>query len=797
MSKLLPHSLSASPPDPVRMMLLTIGTITILYFGRDVLQPVALAILLSLILSPLSRALEARGMPRVVACILTVSATLALFGVAITVVLGQLGKLAAEFGTYKLALVQKLGADGGEDGVLTRLMLLLQQAADTLAALLSNSQPMDVRIVPDPIARLTDTIAPYLAFFGIALIVLILLTFLMIRREDMSDRIVGLFGDTRIGVTTRALDEAGGRISRYLSAFTAVNVFYGVVIGSGLWAIGVPLAVLWGALAGVLRFIPYVGAAAGMVGPVLLSTVLAPGWLDPILVLALFFSVELLLIAVVEPLLYGKSTGVSPIGLLVAASFWTWLWGPVGLLLSTPLTVSLAVAGKYMPGLGALALLLDEKSSMAPHLQFYHRLLAQDTAEARQMLASALEHTPMTAVFDALLLPLLAKCRSDADKGAISPAECSAIRRQIDDFLDELEWKAEVSMAEYVPGRASTPAQQRLIGIAWEDDGDLLALRMVNLLLAPWDQGLIAIGPMFRGKQALSVTAFFAPAVVLVTRSGSSEGEQFGRVAAALPNCTIVLLDSASNPGTYPGTSGGGTGSGRELVRVQTLAKARDAILGVLQSHAEVGKRLQQAIVAGAHEQAQYLYERADAKLSMDRLVTEVLEPMLRAQLQAAGGAGAAPGSPVVDFLLNKLRPVANAVRTFDADAKRAIIASPDGASEDLWMMMLAVSLRARDWDVLYLGNTIALPDLADVVDSASPDVVILDIDHMQLARRGELGEISMPGISRYIKARIGFGSGSIDEPAMSAASAQFSVLPPSVAESVAVLEQANCASTR
>ena len=383
MSKMSQPPLAAIPSDPVRIMLLTLGTITVLYFGREVLQPLALAVLLSLILSPLARMLEARGIPRVVSCVLTVGATLALFGVAITVVLGQLGKLAAEFGTYKAALLLKLGASGNQDGVLKRLSVMLQQAGDTLAALLSSSRPLDVHIVADPLARLTDTVAPYIAFFGIALIVLILLTFLMIRREDMSDRLVGLFGHARIGVTSRALDETGERISSYLSAFSAVNILYGIVIGSGLWVIGVPLAVLWGALAGVLRFIPYIGTAAGMIGPVFLATVLAPGWLDPVLVLGLFMSVDLLLIAVVEPLLYGKSTGVSPIGLLIAATFWTWLWGPVGLLLSTPLTVSLAVAGKYMPGLSALALLLDEKSSMPPHLQLYHRLLAQETSEAR------------------------------------------------------------------------------------------------------------------------------------------------------------------------------------------------------------------------------------------------------------------------------------------------------------------------------------------------------------------------------------------------------------------------------
>jgi predicted PurR-regulated permease PerM len=718
-----PARTGTTEPDLVRVMLLTLGTITLLYFGSNVLQPLALAILLAMILTPPVKALETRGVPRVAASLLTIGAALAVFAVAMMIVLNQVGALAADFGNYKTSLLRKLKSGASQDGVVSQLTNILQQSADTIRALLSTSTPqVDVRIVADPVVVLSETIAPYLSFFGTAFVVLILMTFLLIRREDMSDRIVGLFGQERIGITTRALDETGDRVSSYLSAFTAVNAIYGLVLGAGLWAIGIPLAVLWGVLAGLLRFIPYIGAVAGIVGPLLLAMVISPGWLEPLAVLALFACVEVLLVAVAEPLIYGKSTGVSPVGLLVAATFWTWLWGPIGLLLSTPLTVSLAVAGKYVPALRALALVLGEKSGIAPHLQLYQRLLGGEAAEARLLLDEALAAGTMAQAFDLLLAPLLAKCAADYQAGTINLAERTAVWRQLDDLLDELEWKGDVSMQEYVAGREYAGAGRQLVGIAWTDAGDLLILRMLNLLLAPWGQRVLAIGPGARDAQTPDLIAGLAPAAVLLTHFPPADNDALASFVSALirHGGVPVVIDARWNSAlrsTHPL-------AGR-VVQAGSLGQACDIVLGALQSAAEAAVRLRSALMAGDTELARDIYARAQASMSMERLCCAVLEPMLAAQ-HTSGLDDPRQPDPVADFVLDALRPVATSVRSYDAGARRAILACPDCAREDAWLIMLAVTLRERGWDVLYLGTTIDHAHLPDVSRRARPDLIIL-----------------------------------------------------------------------
>ena len=208
---------------------------------------------------------------------------------------------------------------------------------------------------------------------------------MLMGREDLSDRIVGLFGHRQVSLTTRTMEEIGQRISRYLATFALVNSGFGLVIGVGLWLIGVPFAVLWGCLAAMLRFIPYVGPAVAFVLPLVFSFAHFPGWTQPLEVVALFAVVEVALNSFLEPVIYGKTTGVSALGLLVAAMFWTWLWGTMGLLLSTPLTVCLAVLGKYVPSLRFFAALLGEEAELEPDVRLYQRLVALDRDGATEV----------------------------------------------------------------------------------------------------------------------------------------------------------------------------------------------------------------------------------------------------------------------------------------------------------------------------------------------------------------------------------------------------------------------------
>ena len=220
---------------------------------------------------------------------------------------------------------------------------------------------------------------------------LILVLFMLMGREDLSDRIVGLFGHRQVSLTTRTMEEIGQRISRYLATFALVNSGFGLVIGLGLGLIGVPYAVLWGCLAAMLRFIPYVGPAVAFVLPLVFSFAHFPGWAQPLEVVALFGVVEVVLNSFLEPVIYGKTTGVSALGLLVAAMFWTWLWGTLGLLLSTPLTVCLAVLGKYVPSLRFFATLLGEEAELEPDVRFYQRLVALDRDGAIEVVEAAAE----------------------------------------------------------------------------------------------------------------------------------------------------------------------------------------------------------------------------------------------------------------------------------------------------------------------------------------------------------------------------------------------------------------------
>src|SRR3954465_6993159 len=258
-------------------------------------------------------------------------------------------------------------------------------------------------------------------------------------REDLSDRIIGLFGNRQISLTTRTMEEIGRRISRYLATFALVNSGFGLVIGLGLGLIGVPYAVLWGCLAALLRFIPYVGPAAAFLLPLVFSFAHFPGWAQPLEVVALFGVVEVLLNSYLEPVIYGKTTGVSALGLLVAAMFWTWLWGTLGLLLSTPLTVCLAVLGKYVPSLQFFATMLGEEAELEPDVRFYQRLVALDRDGSVALTEEAIKKQPRVEVFDQILVPALVRAERDALRDELQEQEREFVWRVVGEVLENLE----------------------------------------------------------------------------------------------------------------------------------------------------------------------------------------------------------------------------------------------------------------------------------------------------------------------------------------------------------------------
>ena len=382
-----------SPMDhPAVVTFLILAVIAAMSLAAEVLKPLALAILLSFALAPIAGFFKRRRVPRVIAVLLTVALALGSLGGIGYVVVRQLSILAYQLPSYQKEIQKKVDfLKPSDDTVLSRAQ---QVAGDVVKSLdtpvVPSTKAMDVRVVQEPWFRdrLQAAVGPSLEFIGVGGFVLILVLFMLMSREEVGDRIVQLFGQHQINLTTRTMGEIGQRISRYLAMITLVNAGYGLIVGIGLWAIGVPFAVLWGCLAAMMRFIPYVGAAVAFLLPLVFSVAQFPGWSQPLEVVALFAAVEVAL-NYLEPIIYGKTTGVSALGLLIAAMFWTWLWGLLGTLLSTPMTLCLAVLGKYVPSLGFFATLLGEEAELDQNIRLYQRLVSLDQDGATAVVEAA------------------------------------------------------------------------------------------------------------------------------------------------------------------------------------------------------------------------------------------------------------------------------------------------------------------------------------------------------------------------------------------------------------------------
>jgi len=488
-----------SMDHPAILTLLMFAIIAFMYFAGEVLKPLALSILLCFALVPISRLLENRGLPRIPSVVITVALVLGGLGFIGYKVGEELNLLAFDLPKYEGNVKNKISRmQPKQASALTNLTDFAKDLGNTISPGPKKDIP-EVRVVqePDFLAQAEKTVGPYLEGLAKASIVLILLLYLMINREDMSDRLIRAFGRGKISLTTRTIEEVGFRISKYLVMFAAVNTAYGVVIGLGLGAIGLPYALLWGFLAGFLRFIPYAGPATAFSLPLLFSFASTDGWQVPLQVLALYSVVEVLAMMVLEPVIYGKTTGISALALLVAAMFWTWLWGAIGLLLSTPLTVCLAVLGKYVPSLGFFATFLREEVDLDPGVRFYQRLLAMDQDGATAVIDTVLKKHPRAEVFDKVLVPTLSMAERDFARGDVDERERAFIHRVTRDVLDDLAGQPEVDLASLAassavapapaPGAATAPAVElpKILALPANDATDVLVLKMLALLMEP------------------------------------------------------------------------------------------------------------------------------------------------------------------------------------------------------------------------------------------------------------------------------------------------------------------------
>ncbi len=432
--------------------------ITALYFGRTVLVPIALATLITFLLSRLVTRLE-RWIGRIAAVLVTVIAMFAVFAGASWVIGRQVIDLAEKLPEYQANITTKirslrLPAAGPLARLSSSVRALqkevvapspappMERAPDGSSAKTAppGSTPIPVRVIEERNAipqLMQETLGAVLSPLGTAALVLLLVIFMLFKREDIRGRLIRLMGQGRISTTTRAMEDAGHRVSRYLSTQFLVNTCYGICVATGLYFIGVPNAALWGLLSGVLRFIPYVGAWAGALLPVLLSFAISTSWLTPLITIGLFVLLEAIVSNFVEPWVYGANTGVSPIALIISAVFWTWLWGPVGLVLSTPLTVCLAVMGRHVPRLEFLGILLSEDQALAPHEEFYHRLLSFSMDSAEEFATKYVEAESLTAFYDNVLIPAIGAVEIDGHRGSITAEQRTSALQRVHEIIDD------------------------------------------------------------------------------------------------------------------------------------------------------------------------------------------------------------------------------------------------------------------------------------------------------------------------------------------------------------------------
>jgi predicted PurR-regulated permease PerM len=578
-----------------------------LYWAKAVLIPLALALMLTFLLQPVVAALHRRGLGRTPAAVLVVMLLGLVLGAVGGVVIMQFSSLAAELPSYQDNLKHKIDdlQNVSKGGVLEKIQ-------ETIAELTRKFEhnPPSTTASQEPVAvqtsgfSLVSYVPSLLGFLADAGLVLVLLLFILIAHDDLRDRLFRLIGYARLTDTTKAFDEAGQRISRSLLMQAIVNGTYGCAVGLGLFCFGLPYAMLWGLLAAVWRFIPYVGPALAALLPIALSLAVFAGWVKPLLVGGLFVLLELVTNMILEPLLYGRSAGVSQVALLMAFAFWTWLWGPVGLLLATPLTVCLGVLGKYVPHLTFLDVLLSDE--LVPELnRYYQRLVARDQDGAVEIVEDLLETQTLTDVYDAVLLPALYYTEQDQRRDNLTAEEARFIYQSTSELVDNLgasQTATSTVAVAVVPeedAAAALPPKVRILACPAHDEADAVALQMLQHVLDPRRFAVECTKTTLLTAEVLSLVEQAAPALVcigLVPPGGFAQTRYLcKRLRARFPTLPIVV-----------GCWGGPKDEAEHLARLRldsiahtstTLLETRNQIMQLPQIHPPL---VSQAVVSVA-----------------------------------------------------------------------------------------------------------------------------------------------------------------------------------------------------
>lgn len=502
-------------------------TVAMLSFGREFFIPLALAILFAFLLKPVVSFFNHRlRLPRSLAVVTVTVLCFSVLGMLLWVLGIELHALAKELPSYRTSIHQRVAdfRQVGEGGVLQKLQNLVKEMSDLPAATPHHTEEEAMKAPseapPPPVLverstnRLQETVMSALSFLadslGTAGVVIVFVIFMLLRQNDVRNRVIHLVGYSRLTTTTRALDEAASRVSRYLLMQTLVNGVYGLLLALGFWAIGLPYVVLWGALAALFRFVPYIGPWIAAVLPMGLSLIVFDGWTQPLLVIGLIGCLELLTNMILEPLLYGQSAGVSELALLVAIVFWTWIWGPVGLLLATPLTVCLVVFCKYIPNMRFIEILMGEKSEVQPALIVYQRLLVGDIEEAEILTRDSAKQIGQGKTIDEILLPAAVHARRELMAGKMSKEEADAILENLSNLACEtcLEDDAEAAGWEKSP---------LILCRSFDTAADAISLRWLTRTLAPGQLRWESIPQSALVSEVIAQVEALKPAVVCIS----------------------------------------------------------------------------------------------------------------------------------------------------------------------------------------------------------------------------------------------------------------------------------------
>ena len=494
-----------------------------LYLARAVLVPIALAMLLAFMVYPIVDRLTRVRLGRGLSVAVVVTMLFATLGGVFWILMIEFASLSTEIPAYRDNLILKISQVRrmGRGGALEKAQTAVTEVANELQKDTGTGRP---RQKPTPVIV---TSAPtglwqlptLLEGLGGAAAVIVLVIFMLIEREDLRNRVIRLAGYGRLTTTTRALDEAGQRISHYLLMQTIINASFGLGIALGLLLLSVPYALLWGFLAAVLRFIPYVGVWLGALVLVVFALAAFPTWLTPLLVGALFVVLELACSFALEPFIYGQSAGVSQVALLCSVTFWAWLWGPIGLLLATPLTVCLVVFAKHVPGLEFVGIMMADEPPITPAAAYYQRLLAKDRDEALRIVTERAKEHPLEDVYDQVIVPALRHARRDRRRGALPEGGQRYVWEATRQIVDEVAASLRAAASATPPAApaeepARRPRNVRVLAVPVRDEADLLGLVMLQHLLNPDRWTIDLTSPHLLAAEVVALVEDTRPAVV-------------------------------------------------------------------------------------------------------------------------------------------------------------------------------------------------------------------------------------------------------------------------------------------